>query len=140
VLSYDAFQKLVLGLSRVRCFGNSFLFRIARRKDKKISFAHSKPKSMHNFLFGCAHHFFVPLKIADVHEVKYDPSKSKKKSGTYKVCLESFGSGTPEQWLKFKAKLNIVTTGNGLTEDGPMCFNVTHFSLIDEALWVFKDT
>jgi len=67
------------------------------------------------------------------------PSKSKKKSGTYKVYLEPFGSGTPEQWLKFKAKLNIVITGNGLTEGSPACFNVTRSLLLGEALWVFED-
>jgi len=57
-------------------------------------------------------------KDVTVHEVKYNSSKSTKENGTYKVYLEPFGSGTPEQWRKFKAKLNIVITKNGLVDDG----------------------
>jgi len=74
-------------------------------------------------------------KDVTIHEVKYDPSKSKKKSGTCKVYLEPFGFGTPEQWLKFKTKLNIIITGNGLKTARVLQCSL----LIDEALQVFED-
>ena len=46
------------------------------------------------------------------HDVKYDHTK--KKSGTYKLYLKPFSNGTPEEWLRFKNKIKIVTDGNGL--------------------------
>jgi len=98
-----------------------------------INFWETQEEEMTSVTNGQSH------KDVTIHEVKYDPSKSKEKSGTYKVYLEPFGSGMPEQWLKFKAKLNIIITGNGLAEDGPARFNVTRSSLKDEALRVFED-
>ena len=71
------------------------------------------------------------------HDVKYDHTK--KKSGTYKLYLKPFSNGTPEEWLRFKNKIKIVTDGNGLQKDGPALFNVTRSSLQGEALRVFND-
>jgi hypothetical protein len=46
-------------------------------------------------------------------------------SATYKVYIDPFDSGMPEQWLNFQTKLRIIIRGNGLDENGPACFNLT---------------
>jgi hypothetical protein len=57
------------------------------------------------------------------HEVKYDPTN--KASELYKKYMTAFSHGTPEQWLKFMENLNVVICGNGLDENGHVCFNLT---------------
>ena len=73
---------------------------------------------------------------ATVHEVRYDPTDVD--SQTYKVYLSPFDSGTPEQWLKFCTKLDLIMTGNGLTT-GPARFNFTKSVLKGEALQNFTN-
>jgi hypothetical protein len=70
------------------------------------------------------------------HEVKYDPND--KQGDTYKKYIKPFSHGTPEQWLKFMEDLNVVICGNGLDNNGLVCFNLTRASLKGEALCVFK--
>jgi hypothetical protein len=71
------------------------------------------------------------------HEVKYDPTD--KGSDSYKKYMKPFSHGMPEQWLKFMEALNVVIRGNGLDDNGCVCFNLTHSSLKGEALRVFND-
>ncbi len=71
------------------------------------------------------------------HEVKYDPSD--KDSESCKKYIKSFSYGTTEQWLKFMEDLIVVICGNGLNNNGLVCFNLTCSSLKGEALHVFND-
>jgi hypothetical protein len=71
------------------------------------------------------------------HEVKYDPSD--KDSESYKKYMKPFSYRTAKQWLKFMEDLNVVICGNGLNNNGPGCFKLTHSSLKGEALHVFND-
>jgi hypothetical protein len=73
--------------------------------------------------------------MATTHEVCYDPANPE--SQTYKVHLEQFSTGTPEQALEFLARLNIIITGNNL-EMGSATYNLTHSVLKGEALRVFQ--
>jgi hypothetical protein len=75
------------------------------------------------------------------HEVKYNPSYQKK-SLTYELYIKPFSHGTPatpEQWLKFMAKVKLVIHGNGLDEDGLAWFNVTCSLLKGDAVHIFND-
>ena len=58
---------------------------------------------------------------------------------SYKKYIKPFSYGTAEQWLKFMEDLNIVIHGNGLNNNGLVCFNLTRSSLKGEALYVFND-
>jgi hypothetical protein len=53
------------------------------------------------------------------HEVKYNHADPN--SATYKVYVDPFDFGMPEQWLNFQTKLRIIIRGNGLDENGPAC-------------------
>ena len=69
------------------------------------------------------------------HEVKYNHADPN--SATYKVYVDPFDFGMPEQWLNFQTKLRIIIRGNGLDENGPACFNLLCTLLKDDALRLF---
>ena len=73
---------------------------------------------------------------ATVHEVHYDLADAGLQ--TYEVHLKPFDTGSPEQWLKFRAKLDLIMTGNGLTT-GPVKHNFTKAVLKGEALQHFAN-
>ncbi len=62
-----------------------------------------------------------------------------KNSESYKLYIKPFLYGMAEQWLKFMEQLDILIHGNGLDNDGPVCFNMTCSLLKGEALCVFND-
>jgi hypothetical protein len=49
------------------------------------------------------------------------------------VYIDSFDSGMPEQRINFQTKLRIIISGNGLDENGPVCFNLMHALLNGDA-------
>jgi hypothetical protein len=57
---------------------------------------------------------------------------------TYKVYLSPFDHGSPEEWLKFRTKLNLIIQGNGL-KTGPNQYNLTRALLKGEALCHFNN-
>jgi hypothetical protein len=69
------------------------------------------------------------------HEIWYDAKD--KRSGTYKIYVAPFESGTPEQWLEHQAELKLIQKGNNLT-DGTARFCLACSLLAGEALHIFN--
>ena len=69
------------------------------------------------------------------HEVCYHPTDLD--SPTYKVYLEPFNSGLPEEWLEHLSKLQLVLCSNNLNTD-PAKFNLMHALLKGNTLHVFN--
>jgi hypothetical protein len=74
---------------------------------------------------------------ATVHEVRYDSNNAD--SSTYKLYIDPFDTGTPEEWLEFIRKLNLVVTGNGLLTTPMAAYNLTRSVLRGNALDVFDN-
>ena len=72
---------------------------------------------------------------AMAHEVRYNSQDPN--SQTYKIYLEPFDSGTPEEWLEFQAKIKLIWNGNGLTT-GLAQYNLACSLLKGDALRVFN--
>ena len=73
---------------------------------------------------------------ATAHEIRYDPANAE--SMTYKVYVSPFGFGSPEQWLKHQAKLDLIIKGNDLT-NGPSKYALARALLKGDALREFEN-
>jgi hypothetical protein len=91
------------------------------KKDNSLSPADSNSKRDHE---------------ATTREVRYDYTNPD--SLTYKVYLSPFDHGSPEEWLKFHTKLNLIIQGNGLTT-GPNRYNLMCALLKGKALCHFNN-
>ena len=80
----------------------------------------------------------VELQKGEYLSLKLQSTPGVENSQTYELSVPFFGSGTPEQWLKFRRDLDRVLTGQNLTT-GPSKYAMARRLLDGDALAKFNE-
>lgn len=80
----------------------------------------------------------VELQKGEYLSLKLQSTPGDANSQTYELSIPYYGSGTPEQWLKFKRDLNRVLVGQNITT-GPPKFAMARRLLEGDALSKFNE-